>query len=76
MRSLIFVPWKYIYPSKLANPLLRYSTSYAGVPWAIAVGYAALQEPSASRTAIVWWSLLYPALYMALSAWLGGLKRS
>lgn len=67
----IFIPWKYIYPSKLANPVLRYGVSYSGLLWAIAIGYAALEPETAERYHVVPLSLAYPAVYVGLSIWLG-----
>jgi phosphatidylcholine synthase len=71
----VFVPYKYIYPSKLENLTLRYVTSYGGMLWAIALGWAVLNPEVAARHHIVGWSLVYPAFYMLLSFILGGLKR-
>jgi phosphatidylcholine synthase len=71
----VFVPYKYIYPSKLQNQFLRYFTSYSGLLWSIVLAFAVLAPETAHRYHIVGWSLLYPALYMGLSFWLGGLQR-
>lgn len=71
----IFVPWKYIYPSKLEDRLLRYLVSYAGLAWAIAIGVAALSPGIADRYHLVEVSLAFPALYVGLSLWLGGWAR-
>lgn len=67
----VFVPWKYIYPSKLENRILRYGVSYSGLLWAIAIGYAALAPESAARFHVLPLSLGYPAVYVGLSIWLG-----
>ncbi len=71
----VFIPYKYIYPSKLANLPLRYSVSYLGLAWAILLCVVVLNREWAARYDIVEISLVYPALYMGLSAWLGGLQR-
>lgn len=71
----VFVPWKYIYPSKLEDAFLRWFVSYAGLAWAIAIGFAALAPDHAERLHVVELSLAYPALYVALSLWLGGWAR-
>jgi phosphatidylcholine synthase len=71
----VFVPYKYIYPSKLSNLTLRYSVSYLGLAWAILLCIAVLDREWAASYGIVEISLIYPALYMGLSAWLGGLQR-
>ena len=72
----IFIPWKYIYPSKLRNPWLRHGVSWSGVLWAIAVGVAALNPESSSQIYLVEISLAYPAAYMGLSLWMGGWSRA
>lgn len=71
----VFVPYKYIYPSKLANLTLRYSVSYLGLAWCILLCWGVLNPEVANRYGIIKLSLIYPALYMGLSAWLGGLQR-
>lgn len=68
---LVFVPLKYLYPSKLPNLYMRYSISYGGMLWAIWLGVAILNPEWAARVHAIEWSLVYPALYMGLSAWLG-----
>jgi phosphatidylcholine synthase len=71
----VFVPYKFIYPSKLANRTLRYSVSYLGLAWCIVLCWAVLDRELAERYSVIEISLVYPALYMGLSAWLGGLQR-
>jgi len=71
----VFVPYKYLYPSRLANPTLRYFTSYSGLVWAIVLGWTALNPELASRYHVAELSLAYPALYLGLSFKLGGLHR-
>jgi phosphatidylcholine synthase len=70
---LVFVPFKYVYPSRMPNLTLRYTTSYAGMAWAIWLGFAILNPDWAARTHAIEWSLVYPAYYMLLSAVLGGI---
>ncbi|MCH2187300.1 CDP-diacylglycerol O-phosphatidyltransferase [Myxococcota bacterium] len=72
----IFIPWKYIYPSKLRNPWLRHGVSWSGVVWAIAVGVAALSPEWSAQVHLVEISLVYPAAYMGLSLWMGGWSRA
>ncbi|MAI77364.1 MAG: hypothetical protein CL917_00310 [Deltaproteobacteria bacterium] len=72
----IFIPYKYIYPSRLKNRTLRYFVSYSGLIWALVIVWAVLDPSSTSRFSLVEISLLYPALYMGLSFKLGGLHRS
>jgi phosphatidylcholine synthase len=63
---LVFVPIKYIYPSR--SPRWRGQLNFLGVLWAIALGFIVylLPEPPA---ALVIASLAYPAYYLALTLW-------
>ncbi len=71
----VFVPYKYIYPSKLEHRLLRYFISYTGLLWAVALAWAFLDLPAARESGLLVWTLAYPALYLGLSFWLGGFHR-
>jgi phosphatidylcholine synthase len=71
----VFIPYKYLYPSRLSNPRLRHLTSYSGLLWAIVLGWTALNPELAGRYHVVELSLAYPALYMGLSFKLGGFHR-
>jgi len=71
----VFVPIKYVYPSRLANLPLRYFTSYCGLLWAIVVGWAILNPEIAARYDVVRLSLAYPVYYIGLSFLLGGFQR-
>ena len=71
----VFIPYKYIYPSQMQNRALRYFLSYAGLVWAMAIGWAALDLATATRYYVAEVSLLYPMLYMGLSFKLGGFHR-
>jgi phosphatidylcholine synthase len=64
---MVFVPIKYIYPSR--SPRLRRQTNSFGALWAVAVSLIIyrLPEPPA---ALVVASLAYPAYYTSLSLWL------
>ena len=64
---LIFVPIKYIYPSR--SPRFRLQTNVLGVLWGGVILYAIYRLPEPPR-ALLFASLLYPAYYMALSLWL------
>ena len=64
---LIFVPIKYIYPSR--SPRFRVQSIVLGALWGAAVLYAIYRLPEPPR-AILFASLLYPAYYTALSLWL------
>ena len=65
--ALVFVPMKYIYPSR--SPRFRVQTIVLGVLWAINVLYVMYTLPDPPRT-LVFASLFFPAYYTALSLWL------
>ena len=66
----VFVPLKYIYPSKLR--VWRVPTVVGALVWG-ALLVAAIVFPERTQAfALVEISLLFAAYYMALSAWLGG----
>jgi phosphatidylcholine synthase len=64
---LVFVPIKYIYPSR--SPRFRAQLNVLGTLWGVAVIYLIYQLPNPSRT-ILFASLLFPAYYIALTLWL------
>ena len=64
---LIFVPIKYIYPSR--SPRFRVQSIVLGALWGAAILYAIYRLPEPPR-AILFASLFYPAYYTALSLWL------
>jgi phosphatidylcholine synthase len=64
---LVFVPIRYLYPSRTAT--LRTVTYVGGALWALSVLWLLVQLPTPSRT-LATLSLLYPAYYVALSLWL------
>lgn len=71
----VFVPLKYLYPSKLEPASLRRSMASGGVVWCGALAACAL-DPQWTRG--VWLrelSLVYPVWYVGLSIVRGGLKR-
>jgi len=69
----VFVPVKYLYPSRMR--FLYWTTNGGALVW-MAVMAAALAFPQrAERLHLVELSLLYPAYYVGLSLWLGGLQR-
>ena len=71
----VFIPYKYIYPSKLENRFLRYFVSYSGLAWAIVLAWAFLDIEAARQSGLLIYTLVYPAMYMGLSMWLGGFHR-
>jgi phosphatidylcholine synthase len=64
---MVFVPIKYIYPSR--SPRFRFLTNLLGALWGIALFILMYQLPDPSR-ALVFASLTFPAYYTALSLWL------
>lgn len=64
---LVFVPIRYLYPSRTATA--RSVTYVGGALWGVSVFWLLLQFPTPSPT-LARLSLLYPAYYMALSLWL------
>ena len=67
LSALVFVPMKYIYPSR--SPHFRIQTNVLGALWAAVVLYVIYTLPDAPR-GLVFASLLFPAYYTALSLWL------
>jgi phosphatidylcholine synthase len=74
----VFIPLKYIYPSKMK--VLRISTCLGGLAWSLVMTWIILVPETAARFYVTEISLVYPAYYIALSAWLGrwdkGIHRS
>ena len=64
---LIFVPVRYIYPSR--SPRFRTQTNLLGVLWGVALLLIIYRLPEPSAT-LVFASLAYPAYYISLSLWL------
>lgn len=64
---LVFVPIRYVYPSR--SPFLRSLTNSLGVLWGIAIILIIYWLPEAPR-ALIFASLGFPAYYMLLSFWL------
>ena len=67
--ALTFVPLKYIYPSRMRR--LRGVTAVGGTLWMIAMAFISQGAPGGARDLATWLSLVYPAYYVAVSAWLG-----
>lgn len=70
---LVFVPLKYLYPSR--SPVLRGSAVTLGLVWAALVFVMIYQLPETSSV-IVWTSLVYPVYYLALSLWIAAKNNS
>jgi phosphatidylcholine synthase len=64
---LVFVPIKYVYPSR--SPVLRSLTNSLGVLWGIAIILIIYWLPESPRL-LIFASLAFPAYYMLLSFWL------
>jgi len=69
----VFVPLKYVYPSKM--PVLRRTTNVAGGLWVVAITLAVVAPQLAERLPLVEATLAYPAWYLLLSFRYGGLAR-
>lgn len=67
----VFVPIKYVYPSKM--PVFRRSSTFGGLVWGALVVMAVAAPELAARFHAVECSLAYPAYYLVLSFWLGGM---
>ena len=67
----VFVPIKYVYPSKLA--VLRRTTTVGGLAWGACITAAVAAPALSERYLLLELSLAFPADYLGLSFWLGGL---
>jgi phosphatidylcholine synthase len=67
--ALVFVPLKYVYPSKLHR--FRTATALGGFAWVWVMAFIVWFPEPMARIRAAEISLLYPAWYVALSAWLG-----
>jgi phosphatidylcholine synthase len=65
----VFVPLKYVYPSKLT--VLRKTTAAGGLGWGAQLTASILDPETAGRFHLLELSLAYPAYYLGLSFWLG-----
>jgi phosphatidylcholine synthase len=71
---LVFVPLKYLYPSKMK--VFWWTTNTGGALWIVAITAVVLAPEETARLHLLELSLLYPAYYIAGSLWLGGLAGS
>jgi phosphatidylcholine synthase len=69
----VFVPLKYVYPSKM--PVLRRTTNVAGGLWVVAITLAVVAPQLTERMPLVEATLAYPAWYLLLSFRYGGFAR-
>ena len=61
---MVFVPFKYVYPSRM--PVLRWQTNALGAVWGVLIGVMLWQYPAVSQTVLLA-SLLFPIYYVGLS---------
>lgn len=61
---LVFVPIRYLYPSR--NPVARRTTHVLGIVWAVCIAILLAQFPAPSRL-LAWASLYFPIYYFAVS---------
>jgi phosphatidylcholine synthase len=69
----VFVPLKYVYPSRM--PVLRRTTNVMGGLWVVALAVAVVAPGFAERLRLAEVSLAYPIWYLLLSFRYGGLAR-
>jgi phosphatidylcholine synthase len=69
----VFVPLKYLYPSKM--PVGKSAMAVLGVAWVVAVAVAVVARDSVAPYRVAEVSLAYPVMYLALSFWIGGVHR-
>lgn len=67
LSALVFVPIRYLYPSR--SPVLRVPTLFLGSAWGITILVAIYQMPNPPLS-LVAASLFFPAYYLILSLWL------
>jgi phosphatidylcholine synthase len=70
---LVFVPFKYVYPSRM--PVLRRTTNLAAAIWILVLAACVLWPEPMARARLPVLSLAFPAYYLAMSLRLGGLHR-
>jgi phosphatidylcholine synthase len=69
----VFVPIKYVYPSKM--PVLRRTTNALGALWIVALALAVVAPELGARLRIAPATLAFPGWYLLVSFWFGGLAR-
>lgn len=72
LSAAVFVPLKYVHASQMTRFSLP--TNLGAVLWMLAMAAAIAWPELAERAPLVQLSLLYPAWYVGLSLWLGGLR--
>ena len=69
----VFIPLKYVYPSRMRA--LWYTTNVGAALWLLAISAAIIWPGSLKGIRLIEITLLYPAYYIAISLWLGGWHR-
>ena len=69
----VFIPLKYVYPSRMRA--LRRTTNTGAAIWLLAVSAAIIWPGPLKEVRLMEITLLYPAYYLAISMWLGGWHR-
>lgn len=69
----VFVPLKYVYPSKA--PRLKKTTNALGALWVVVFAVAVAFPQATAPVHLAELTLAYPIYYLAISAWLGGWRR-
>jgi phosphatidylcholine synthase len=73
LAAAVFVPIKYVYPSRMET--LGRTTAAGACLWVAALGAALLFEGAPWHGTLLEASLVFPAYYLAVSFWLGGRHR-
>ena len=70
LSAAVFVPIKYVYPSRMNA--LWWTTNGTAAIWALIVAGAIAGSDSLPARNVMWASLAYPIYYLGISFWLGG----
>ena len=70
LSAAVFVPLKYVYPSRMNA--LWWTTNGTAAIWALVVAWAIWTSAGLPARDVVWISLAYPVYYLGISFWLGG----
>jgi phosphatidylcholine synthase len=70
----VFVPLKYLYPSRMK--VFYWTTNVGGAIWLVAIAACVAWPVEMAPFHVLSLSLAYPAYYIGGSLWLGGLARS
>ena len=75
LSAAVFVPIKYLYPTKVQPMGLRVALGIGAVAWCLVLVVCAVWADRGAPDGLVEASLVYPAWYLWLSFWRGGLYR-